>query len=143
MLFVCFTHDPEENSQMQWDYILLNFKPDKLYIITNEKLEFNHRSPRSKAIQIKNIKELPKDTPLVVLAPQFAEHIKGETSLVDFKHPKDAIYFFGPDVGHLTKEYFSDRKPDHLVYIPVDTDDQMFSFMAAAVVLWDRRIKYG
>lgn len=143
MVSVCFTHEPDEHSQMQWDYILLNFKPENLYIISNEELEFNQRSPRSKATQIRNVSELPKDVPLVVLAPHSAEYLKGETSLLDFKHPENVIYFFGPDNENITKEYFKSRKPDHLVYIPVDTIDQMFSFMTAAVVLWDRRLKNG
>ena len=143
MVSICFINDPDENSQMQWDYILLNFRPDNLYIISEENLEFNRKSPRSKSTVIKSVKDLPKNVPLVVLAPKISEHLQGETSLLEFKHPKDAIYFFGSDNGQLSKEDFKSRKPEHLVYVPVDTDDQMFSFMAAAVVLWDRRVKNG
>lgn len=143
MFNVCITYDPNENSQMQWDYVLLNFKPDSLYLIGGDKKDIARKSPRSKAVHIKNVSELPRDIPLVVLTPKLGRNIQGTKSLLEFEHPENATYLFGSDIDHLTPKDFKLRSPDHIVYIPVDTDDEMFSYMAAAVTFWDRRVKNG
>jgi hypothetical protein len=41
----------------------------------------------------------------------------------------------------MNPEEFGGRVPDFLVYIPVDTQDELYSFAAYAIAAWDRRMK--
>jgi hypothetical protein len=87
-----------------------------------------------------NLEEAPlyQGLPTVLLAPPRGRYIQGETSLLDFDHPEEALYVFGPD-----NEHFSGLEADHLVYIPTDSKDEMYSWVACVVTMWDRRLQYG
>jgi hypothetical protein len=50
---------------------------------------------------------------------------------------------FGNDHTNMSEDYLGTRKPEHLVYIPTETTDQMYSFMAGAITLWDRELYHG
>lgn len=65
--------------------------------------------------------------------------IEGATSLVDFKHPHQAVYIFGPEDGSLGKRH-TDRA-QHVVYVP--TRNCMNLAAAVNVVLYDRMAKIG
>lgn len=58
-------------------------------------------------------------------------------SLVDFEHPGDAIYVFGPEDGHVSQ--MIRRFCHHFVHIP--TKHCLNLSAAINVVLYDRRVK--
>ena len=126
----------EEN---QFDYVLCNFKPDKLFI--REAAGFSASSNVMKAAEkIQTASELPDDVPLIFFAPIHSEHWKPDVSLLDFEHPENATYMFGPNNRNTTLEDdFGGRKPDKIVYIPTDTTDDMYNWVSIAIALWDRK----
>ncbi|HTF95752.1 MAG TPA: RNA methyltransferase [Cellvibrio sp.] len=67
------------------------------------------------------------------------ELIEGAVPLMDFAHPKNAYYIFGPEDGSLKKEILDCC--DHVVYIP--TVGCMNLAATVHVVLYDRMSKSG
>jgi tRNA(Leu) C34 or U34 (ribose-2'-O)-methylase TrmL len=73
----------------------------------------------------------------VLVQPQNGRNLQGEHSLIDFVHPENAVYIFGPDDGHLQAAAY-----DTSVYIPqADGRTVLWSHQAAAIVLYDRLVK--
>lgn len=141
---VCITYTNNNTFQSQWDYVLSHFVPNTIYVIGAPKKDvFEGNNVFKTAKHIKTAEKLPKNKPLVLMAPINGRYIKGTKSLVSFTHPKNATYLFGPDNMHLSEDHMGSRKPDYKVYIPADTKDDMYSFMAAAITFYDRRIKNG
>lgn len=129
---ICFFYTSDEFCQNQWDYILNAFEPEKVYIIGGR---WNSRVlDHYDAEVIVNADELPVDSPLVVFSPELGNRLPGTESLVNFTHPANPVYLFGPDDKHLDQDILGEREPDHLVYIPTA---EMYSFMAAAMVDYD------
>lgn len=130
-----------ESDLRQWEYVLSHFQPDVLYIVGPEVPEgFVYQS----AMLIADSSDLPAELSLVLLAPLSGRIVAGETSLADFEHPTDVLYWFGPDLTeHMDPDVYLPRPADHTVYVPTDTNDQMFAHVACAVVMWDRRCKGG
>lgn len=124
MIVVAFPTPSQENFKQQWEFVLSHFCPDQVYSFGKEGLE-----------------NLPREIPLVLLAPTNGTNIVGTESLENFEHPEDVVYLFGSDSRHVEHSLLVDRKPDHLVYVETDTRDQMYSFVCWAVVAWDRRMK--
>jgi len=81
-----------------------------------------------------------EDVQRILVQPRNGRHVRGESSLIGFQHPENAVYVFGPDMGHLQKgEEF-----DHSVYVPqLKTNVTLWSHQAAAIVLYDRMLKHG
>ena len=134
-------HLPERESIVrQWEYVLCHFKPDTIYLVGSERPE---GIVYQNTVLINDAGDLPTTSELILLAPLTGRIVQGDTSLSDFVHPTNAIYWFGPNIAeHMDpSKYFVSRAPDHVVYIPVDTDDQMFAHVAYSVVAWDRRVK--
>jgi len=125
------------NRLTQWEFALCNFRPDSAHVLGDDDSQW---SPHAQVTKIGNISELPNDHAFVVLAPANGTNIAGDESLVDFTHPTDVIYFFGSDAQHVEQGDL-DRVIDHKVYVPNDSNDQMFSFTAYVVTAWDRRMK--
>ena len=96
-----------------------------------------------KATYIESVADLPQSVPLVVLAQVNGRYVQGDVSLKDFTHPTDAIYLFGNDVEWVTSEELVGHSIDHLVYIPTDTGDDMWSWAAYVATAWDRVVKSG
>lgn len=132
---VVVTGASSANLMKQWEYILSNFKPDVLYVdgVTSNWSSYISAQP------LVSLDKLPGE--LVVMAPITGRYVQGEKSLSTFSHPTDVTYWFGQDHRNLDPDRFSNRKPDHLVYIDTDTKDQMYAHVAYAVVVWDRRMK--
>lgn len=135
-------HLPEsETSLRQWEYVLCHFGPDVIYLVASERPE---GIVYATAVLIDDAEDLPTGPAVVLLAPITGRIVQGNEDLATFDHPADAIYWYGPDITeHMDPAlYFpGGRQPDHLVFVPVDTDDQMFAHVAHAVVAWDRRAK--
>lgn len=124
----------EEN---EWDYVLSNLQPDEVCLMgpyqgTNNVLR--------DAVHVADASELPSDE-LVLVLPLSAVNFTPTVSLQDFVHPADAVYIFGPNNEHIIPEDLGGRIPDHIVYIPTDTNDEMFNYAAYIVTMWHRR--YG
>ena len=141
MIYVCFAYTESANWQQQWEYVLSHFQVDGAYVHGVDGRPAMVGTVLSKAVPIASTSELPADASLVLLSPTNALNVAGDQSLVDFAHPADAIYYVGSDSRHLQAEAFDGREPVHKVYVPTDSADQMYSFVALAVALYDRRIK--
>ena len=77
------------------------------------------------------------------LQPRDGRYVQGVTPLADFEHPADAIYLFGGDNANLNDEDdLGGRVPDAIVYIPT-AEANMYSWVAAACVFYDRAVKRG
>lgn len=136
MIALCMVNLSDEFTQNHWQQVLDNFKPDQVYVLGDEPW---HTPTMTYSIHINSTDDLP-NIPIVAMAPRHGREIKGEISLIDFQHPKDAVYLFGPDKRHLTKPLLGDRKIDYKVFIPPDYRD-LYSWMAAAITLYDIRVK--
>lgn len=71
--------------------------------------------------------------------PVAIELVEGATSLVDFEHPENAFYIFGPEDKSLDKDVVDWCK--HVIYIP--TVGCMNLAATVNVVLYDRIAKLG
>ena len=118
---------------------MCNFRPDVIYVHGDPALITS--SVLHDATPITCPDDLPSDYSIVLLAPTNGANIQGDTSLVDFVHPANAVYWFGSDANHIDDEVFANRAPDSKVFIPTDSVDQMYADSAWAVVAWDRRCK--
>lgn len=124
----------------QWDYALTNFPLDELFVVGN--LGDYTSKMVGRAILLDSVVNLPSK-PLVLMASVNGMNIAGDRSLVNFNHPVEVIYLFGSDAGFLSEADLSGRTINHKVYIPTVSDDEMYSFMAAVVTLYDRLVKHG
>lgn len=106
---------------MEWSYMLDNFKVP--YWVRGESTQKSRqRGP------------IP-DLPIVMAAPQHTRPsvISGMTSILDFEHPEECLYWFG-GVHELVK-----KEPENTiakVYIPMA--EMILSPSAGAIFLWDR-----
>lgn len=123
----------------EWDYALSNLSPDELHLIGINGFEPTNNAMRDKPL-LANCDGLP-DAPIVIVAPLSSRNFPPTKSLLDFTHPDDAIYLFGPNNQHVTEEDLAGRKPQHIIHIPTDTKDEMFNYMAYLITAWHRR--YG
>lgn len=71
--------------------------------------------------------------------PVAIELVEGATSLVDFEHPDNAFYIFGPEDKSLDKDVVA--WCEHVIYIP--TVGCMNLAATVNVVLYDRMAKLG
>ena len=62
-------------------------------------------------------------------------------SLFDYIHPKEAIYAFGPD--DTIRSWINDFDQADYIYIPTPGATELYSFITAAMVLYDREVKNG
>lgn len=123
---LCIAIPENEEFRAHWDHVRANFAVDEFFVIGEGYLSSAWGLP---------------DQPLVLLQPNNGRHIRGVTNLTEFMHPIDATYLFGPDEQPMQPAFLDGRVPDHCVYIPTDTQRDMFSFVAFAVVAWDRKMK--
>ena len=143
MIGVCIPYDSSDLYNNQWSFVLSHFKVDQIYLMgvpKNEKINLHYLKD---AVHVKTAEDLPKDIPLVLLAPESGHNIQGSESLIAFKHPADVIYLFGSDHVHFSEDNLGKREPEFKIYIPTTTKDQMYSFVSGAITLYDGIIKNG
>lgn len=140
---VCFQSEHRGWMQDQWSWVFSNFGITEIW-----ERDADHDGYRGKdgsiyqpTIKIDTAAELP-ERPIVLLTPKEGRFFNGNTSLKDFDHPEDAIYFFGGSHGVLSEEDFGGREPHSLVFIPF-VKFESYSHSAAYVTLWDRYSKRG
>ena len=140
MYGVCFQREHKPSLQDQWSFVFSHFGVEEIWERGWEPGDGKIYQPVE---SIDTCAELPDDRPLVVLAPPLGRYIQGTESLLEFTHPKDAIYVFGGSHTNLTEEDMGGRVAEHYVYIPTADRNEMYAYVAAAVVLWDRVVKGG
>jgi hypothetical protein len=136
---VVFASTAVANFQQQWEYALCHFKPTHLFVYGDASVLTG--SVLTTAVEIADPSELPDAPSLVLLAPINGTNIQGDQSLFSFDHPENAIYWFGSDCEHIEAEVFTNRAPDHKVYIETNTIDQMYSFTSYLIAMYDRKVK--
>lgn len=121
----------DEDYWNQWSYLLQHSEPDEVYIFGAGEV------PAFKIVRdaqiIASLDELPAG-PGVVLVDSAATD-----SLMDFVHPADAYYCFGPD--HINADWLGFTFTDSFYIPPVDSINLLFSYEAAAMVGYDRGLK--
>jgi hypothetical protein len=137
---VCIPYSNNESEQKNFDYILSNFSVDELFVLAEENETLPNTNIMGKGTKILSYKELPQDIPHVLLAPEDGRYVQGNISIYKFNHPEDAIYIVGSNNYFVDLEDF-EKFPEHLVYIPTDTHDEMFNWSALGVILYDKRLK--
>jgi len=137
---ICIDYEDYIAHQTQWDYALMNFPVNTIYVHNVDSKETLRGRVIEGATYLESVSELPQDS-LVVLSPKKAKFVPGEHALSSFDHPDNVVYYFGSNSEYLLKEYFVDRKPDHLVYIDLASHFDMWSWMAWAIVAYDRITK--
>ncbi len=141
MLRLCFGYVHNQWEINNWSYLLSSFPVDEYYVIAREKADFVKSGFLTEARVIRTADELPKEPKLIVAAPEKGRYVQGSVNLEGFKHPEDAIYLFGFDNVHLSEDELGSREPDHIVYIDVESQWELYSHVAAAIFLYDRNAK--
>lgn len=141
MFSVAFIPTTNDSIQNQWSYTLSHWKPKAVYLIGSTDYGMKAYTPFRNAVVIPTFDKIPGRK--IVMSPKDAHYVPGTTSLYDFKHPKECTYFFGSDHTHLSEVELGVIKKWSKVYIPTDSHDEMFSFVAAAVTLAHRRGQLG
>lgn len=141
MFGVCYRYDLRSDIQDQWEHVLSNFglTTDRVWV---------RGAPEDwqsylKAPKIDTLADIAGTRPIVVLQHPEAREFPGTVSLVDYVHPADAIYVFGADNVILTEgDDLGGRAVAARVFIPTVALES-YSFVAAAMTLYDRFVKNG
>ncbi len=141
MFSLCLTPARNDTFASMWSYVLSHWTPDKVYVLGSNPEDYSTRF--FKDAELVQTAEMLPDAPLVLLASKLGRYVTGTVELADFTHPKEVTYLFGPDNAYMSEDYLGSRQPDHHVYIETDTKDDLYSFVAAAIVLRDRRLRHG
>lgn len=120
MYYFCRPNDDRGHDENQWSHVVSHWGVNEL----------------------RHGDDIPEGFELVVLSPEAGRYVQGTESLVDFVHPENAVYWFGSNHRHLTLDELP-RTPDAIVYVPTDSYPEMYNFVCAAVVAYDRRVKGG
>ena len=139
-MVVCIPYTNDEHEQNQWDYVLSNFKPDEIFILNPEEKELPKTNVFGKGRIIKSLEEL-KEYNIIFLAPEHGRYIQGKTNIFDLKHPENAAYVVGSNHVYPTTDNYFDKYIKHYVFIPTDTKDDMYNWVAMAIILYDRKLK--
>lgn len=108
---------------------------------TGNRIQFEDRLPREMRMkQYSNVEVLKTERPFDLtqgLTPVCVELLPGSQSLIDFTHPTNALYVFGPEDGSVSQIFR--RFCHHFVYVP-----SVYCLNLAAtvnIVLFDRIAK--
>jgi hypothetical protein len=141
-VYVSVRLDGDLSSQNQWDYLLSTFgvPSENVWLRGAGFEDINYNGPYTQTHV--TTADLDPNIPLVVIQPKEGRYIKGIIPLTTFVHPANAIYVFGANNANLNDEDdLGGRVPDYLVYIPTEGRFELYSWSAAAIVLWDRTVK--
>lgn len=127
--------------QDQWDFTLSGFAPDRLYVVGSEE-----DRPQSNVFSAAEFLDPTEPLPpmsvsqrVVLLTPVGGRYVQGEESLASFQHPDEAVYVLGSDRAQIQAGLAA--RADHLVFIPTDSRHDLYSWVAYAIAMWDRRTK--
>ena len=138
MFGVCLHYIEDSFIQNQWDYVMMHFNPDKIYLVVPEDFDaeecewINNYDPmKTKGVTL--IHTLDE-----IVEPRVILHPEGSTEIKSFVHPESAVYVFGSDVG-----IFEPTVEGKRIRIATHSDLPMYSFTAAAITFYDREVKLG
>lgn len=140
---VCYGPTPNGYYETQWLATVTAFGVDQAW---QREPELSAAAQQCGVLSCVNAEDLPEEYTLVVMSPQTAREVHPVTSLHDFVHPENAVYFFGSDTTWLSSVELGGRVPDHIVYVPVissNESDELYSFVIAGIVLSDRMRQRG
>lgn len=135
MMHIAFFTEADDHLMDQWGYLLMAFGlQKKSYEIGGSYLRWaNH---------IGSVAELPAEPILLFSSPQAQEpSLQGVISLSSHWHLPNSIYLFGPSHRKLTLHDMAGRVAEQRIKIETGSDTELFSPMAAAIALWDRKTK--
>jgi hypothetical protein len=140
VLGLCIVQDnPIDNIRKplyQWEYIILNFLPDKLYLLNFEQVPghwYDNPFPVKNSINlITSLDQISEE--LVIL------DFNGEILLNNFSHPETCTYVFGPNNG---TDFKNSYNFSNAVKIESKSSWEYYSWVAAGITLHDRYIKNG
>ena len=137
---VCFRRENKSWEQDQWSFVFSNFGITNIWERgVDDNRDYNIYQ---KPVPVRTAAQLPQ-RPIVVLAPEDGNHIKGTVSLTDYVHPEDAIYLFGSSNAALSdEEDLGGVIPEACVYIPT-VKHEMYAHAAGYITLYDRMVKRG
>lgn len=134
---ICYGYTVNGYHRTQWLQLITAFKPDYAW-----EIGLDQDLPNIEGVQgIQSAGELPPEMDLVVFSPTSARHIIPTISLPDFQFANNQIYMFGPDTECLSETQLGNTTNYTVVSIPTCSDDEkdeLFSFQAGAVVLYDK-----
>lgn len=140
---ICFEYDPRGWNRDLWLYLITGFGVQGYERVPPDDETYGSGNNYD-IIRIAGIEDLP-DKPLVFIQPIKGRFINGELNLINYSHPKDAIYYFGSDRAQVDESNFGDRKYDS-VYIPQKDETvqhELFSHQAGAILIYDVKAKGG
>lgn len=136
---VCFEFTPVEQFRRAWSYLVQeNSIPNAWERMPEnaadwDKMDYGWENWYCSTDWANEISD-----PIIVVSPLDANHLPGETSLFEFAHPADCVYWFGSDKKDLWPVHLEGRDYSS-IYIP--DSGHMYSFSAAAMIIYDRRLK--
>lgn len=140
MLTVCIAGDMRGHELYQWEFVLGHWPVDAVLAYGGDRpSDWPGKGPLSKALFVDEL--VPRDKPVVVFSPTGSSNFPPTLKLQDFIHPRDAVYVFGSNHRSLERSVVPD--PDAIVEVECARHRDMWSFMAAAVVLRDRLVRHG
>lgn len=138
MVGICFSFDNNLMVREYWSYIFENFGITDIWELNRPtNIDSNYYIPTA----IDSVSELPVNRPIVIASHENAKYLQGTISLLDFIHPTNAIYIFGSDNDNLYPKMFKNMLYQ-AVYIP-GSSNEMHSFQAGAIFMYDRMVKLG
>ena len=138
---ICIDRDDYLKHRQNWDYAIMNFPVETLYVCRGRGKEDIRGRVTENAVYISDLTELPYDAPMVVLEPRGSGPLECSEPLSSFEHPGSAIYHFGPNSHEILPEHFARRTPGSQVYIDRAAHRDMWSWMAWVIVAYDRLTK--
>jgi hypothetical protein len=129
MIGVCLAATQNEEYLNQWAYVLMAYPVDQVFILGDSVAHAPFKVLRYAKV-IHSLDELPARP--VLLSPM------GGIPLESYEHPDDVIYTFGGDDG--PPKY---RAADFAESVAIASNDELFSFVAAAIALNSRRVARG
>ena len=122
-----------DQDRTTWDQLLQASAVGQIYELPG----LGH--PLDHSIKIESLRDLEHyhAAELVVVASIDGDFVQGDTSLLAFEHPGEAIYIFGGTMTRLTQEDIRGVETSR-IYI---TAGDMFPAQAGAIILHDRYTK--
>ena len=131
---VCFQYDARNHFRQAWGYLV---QECRIPISWERDTPEEERHPQHNWTQFLDTMDQLQG-PLIVFNDEHAPYLPGTVSLYEFEHPENAVYFLGSDRSNQNPKMF-----EGIDYTSVFIPDAgpLYSFQAAAMVIYDRKFK--